>query len=266
MASLMRTLIFILALLVTAPLAASAQTGASPASVRLLDGAPEGEVLGFGVDIRLQPGWKTYWSNPGDSGVPPRFDWSGSENVARVEVAYPAPRRFRDGGAWSIGYAERVIFPVSVVPEDPARPVRLVLDLDYAVCRDICVPAEASLEITRERDAAPSRFAAAEIAAFRARVPEPDHAASPAIQPLGLRDGTLTIAVALPGPVDLLADGAQDWQPPLPVAAGRDADGRALFTLALKKAPAKGALHLVAVTGGRALARILPLDALAATP
>src|SRR4029079_6779511 len=67
------------------------------------------------VEIKLKPGWKTYWRYPGDSGVPPVFDFSGSENAGRVTVLYPAPARFPDGsGGQSIGYKGDVILPLHV--------------------------------------------------------------------------------------------------------------------------------------------------------
>src|SRR5882757_2739160 len=64
-----------------------------------------GRVFRAGVEIRLKEGWKTYWRYPGDSGVPPVFDFSKSQNVKAVTVLYPAPMRFSDGaGGSSIGY------------------------------------------------------------------------------------------------------------------------------------------------------------------
>jgi len=49
--------------------------------------------LRAGIEIRLDPGWHTYWRYPGESGVPPRFDFTGSENVESVTVLWPAPKR-----------------------------------------------------------------------------------------------------------------------------------------------------------------------------
>lgn len=106
-----------------------------------------------GIEIRLERGWKTYWRYPGDSGVPPRFDWSGSENLASTEIRWPAPRLIVDeSGSKSIGYHGRVVFPVAINPIDPAKPVKLRLKLDFAVCEKLCVPAEAQmgLEIPSE--------------------------------------------------------------------------------------------------------------------
>jgi DsbC/DsbD-like thiol-disulfide interchange protein len=98
-----------------------------------------------GVEIALDPGFKTYWRHPGESGLPPAFDWSRSTNVAAAEVLWPAPRRFEDAGGVSYGYRDRVVFPVRIVPQDPDQPVRLVLALEYGVCKDLCIPARASV-------------------------------------------------------------------------------------------------------------------------
>jgi DsbC/DsbD-like thiol-disulfide interchange protein len=101
-----------------------------------------------GVEIVLADGWKTYWRFPGDSGVPPSFDWSGSLNVARVKVLYPAPTRLSDAGGDVIGYRHKVIFPVELAPLDAKKPIELKLTIEFGICKDICIPATASLPLT----------------------------------------------------------------------------------------------------------------------
>jgi DsbC/DsbD-like thiol-disulfide interchange protein len=100
-----------------------------------------------GVQIRLSPGWKTYWRTPGDSGVPPSFDWSGSKNLKSAEVLYPAPHRFADAGGTAIGYADEVVFPVKVTPEKDGEPVELKLNVSYGLCKTLCIPNEAKLTL-----------------------------------------------------------------------------------------------------------------------
>src|SRR5437868_1670846 len=65
----------------------------SHSAVRLVAGSRSGAVLLGGIAFQLQPGWHTYWRNPGDSGVPPRFDFSRSDNVETVTVLWPAPMK-----------------------------------------------------------------------------------------------------------------------------------------------------------------------------
>src|ERR1700689_4725098 len=122
------------------------------AAARLIAGATirsaETTWLRAGIEIRLDPGWKTYWRDPGDSGVPPTLDFSGSENVKSVTVLWPAPERFPDGaGGNSIGYRGNVILPLRVVPKDTTKQSAMNLKLGYAICGTLCVPAEANLAL-----------------------------------------------------------------------------------------------------------------------
>jgi DsbC/DsbD-like thiol-disulfide interchange protein len=133
-----------------APAAATTWVELANARARLLAGAPAtagAKSYLAGVEIALEDGWKTYWRMPGEAGVPPNFDWSGSKNVARVTVLYPAPSRMAEPAAETIGYKHRVLFPIEVVPKDASQPVGLALDLEFGVCREICIPAEARLSL-----------------------------------------------------------------------------------------------------------------------
>lgn len=91
--------------------------------------------------LKLREGWKTYWRAPGDAGIPPNFDWSGSRNVKSVTFHWPRPKVFSLGGMQTIGYSHELILPVEVEPIDPRQPVELKAVVDLGVCSDICVPA-----------------------------------------------------------------------------------------------------------------------------
>lgn len=139
--------LLLLALLI-GPAAPRAQEAGQFSSVRL-DGVgtlPGEPGLWAILTMTIAPGWKTYWRNPGDAGVAPLFDWSGSINLAAAEVAWPAPKRFFDGYSHSIGYSgPEVLLPVRIEPTAPDRPVALSLTLRYAVCEKICIPEKAEL-------------------------------------------------------------------------------------------------------------------------
>jgi suppressor for copper-sensitivity B len=142
------------------------------ASVRLLAGptAPSGKQK-VGVEILLAPGWKTYWRSPGDSGVPPSFDWTGSTNVGGLDVRWPVPERFEDGAGSAIGYVGEVVIPISVQPVEAEKPVWLVLKLDFAVCDKICVPVSAEARLWLEPGVTDVRSPRLE--QFEQRVPRP---------------------------------------------------------------------------------------------
>lgn len=127
-------------------------------SVRMVGGSGtlgDGKTQVFaGIEIQLDEGWKTYWRNPGSSGVPPRVDWQGSENLAEATVLFPAPQRFLDKEGDTVGYKKSVVLPVVVRPLDPAKPVVLKLSLEYGVCREVCIPVQPSLALSLPASAA----------------------------------------------------------------------------------------------------------------
>ncbi|WP_243372689.1 protein-disulfide reductase DsbD domain-containing protein [Microvirga solisilvae] len=115
--------------------------------VRLLSGGRQGGNWLAGIEIALDPGFKTYWRNPGESGLPPSFDWSRSENVADVEVRWPAPKRHEDAAGVAYVYEQKAVLPVVVKPVEAGKPVKLALTIDYGICKDICIPAHAELNL-----------------------------------------------------------------------------------------------------------------------
>ena len=122
--------------------------------LRLMAGSRSGPVMLGGIAIHLAPGWHTYWRSPGDSGVPPRFDFSKSDNLEAVTILWPAPTKFDDGaGGVSLGYDAKVVLPLRVVAKDAGKPVTLRAAISYAVCEKLCVPVEANAE-TLSRTAA----------------------------------------------------------------------------------------------------------------
>ncbi len=125
-----------------------------PFKVSLISGGREGGVWQAGILVELEPEWKTYWRMPGDSGIPPQFDWAGSKNGAAIEVGFPVPRRFNDAGGETIGYHDQVVFPVFVKPAKLDAAVSLQLNMFFAVCKDVCIPAKARAEVALGASAA----------------------------------------------------------------------------------------------------------------
>jgi DsbC/DsbD-like thiol-disulfide interchange protein len=271
-------------LIVTIALPVGASTGAraadaSPwdgdthAGLRLVAGSRAGDApLPAGVEIKLAPGWKTYWRYPGDSGVPPRFDFTDSQNVKTVTIEWPAPHRFSDESGITIGYKGNVIFPLRVVPQDTSKPVRLRLRADYAICDKICIPAEGRAELPL--DSGRSELDSS-LAAFAAQVPKRAQIGDGA--PLAVRavrrDASgdrprVIVDVAAPGsgPIDLFAEGpTPDWALPVPEPIAGAPAGLHRFAFVLDGLPpgarADGALlTFTLVAGGSAIEVSTHLD------
>ena len=239
-------------------------------AVRLLAGSHSGAVLMGGVAFQLQPGWKTYWRTPGDSGVPPRFDFSKSENIEAVTVLWPAPTKFDDGaGGYSLGYHDQVVLPLRIVAKNADKPVTLRADINYAVCEKLCIPVEASAEL-----AIASVASTEDSALFAAldTVPKPANVGDP--NPLTIRDvkregkSTVLVDVAVPDTraVDLFVEGpTPDWALPVPKLLERSPPGVKRFAFELEGLPPGtnpegAALKLTLVGGDRAYEFNINLD------
>jgi DsbC/DsbD-like thiol-disulfide interchange protein len=126
---------------------ASAWANAPKSAARLIAAPASEGAYRAGIEIKLAPQTITYWRSPGESGVPPVFDFSHSMNLRSAEVAFPVPQRINEAGSEVFGYEGRVVLPVRVMPQEQGKPVDLVLDLDYAACEKICMPVHAELQL-----------------------------------------------------------------------------------------------------------------------
>lgn len=100
------------------------------------------------LKLRLAPDWITYWRHPGEAGVVPRLDWSGSRNVAQARILWPEPQLHMKAGFASVGYADQVTLPIEITPIDTGLPVELDATLSLGVCNDICIPIDLPLNLS----------------------------------------------------------------------------------------------------------------------
>ena len=245
--------------------------GDARSAMRLVAGSAGADrsMLRAGVELRLGAGWKTYWRYPGDSGVPPRFDFSKSTNVKSVAVRWPAPHRFTDENGASIGYKGGALLPLEIVPADPKQPVTLRLTIEYAICEKLCIPATGAATLAVPT---PSSFDRA-LAAAAAHVPR--EAALGGGGPLAVRSvrhepGTsrVVVEVAAPEgpPLDLFVEGpTEDWALPLPEPVAGAEPGTRRFSFELDGLPpgatAAGAtLRFTLISGDNAIEVSTVLD------
>ena len=190
---------------------------------------------GAGFEIALAPGAITYWRDPGEAGVPPSFDFSGSANLAKAEVEYPAPERIAEpDGSTAFGYRGNVVFPIRVTPAERGKPVRLKAKVSYAVCEKLCLPAKANVEILLPEGGPgftmdlPPKTALTEARARVPRVVAPT-ALGLAVASQGPKAWRLCLKAA---PRDLFVEAPEGYW----VQPKRQADGRC-YALSLQQAP-----------------------------
>ncbi len=114
--------------------------------------------------LTLADGWKTYWRAPGDAGIPPSFNWRGSQNVAATSFSWPTPDVFDQNGMRSIGYENELVLPIEVTPATSGQPVRLKGRMDIGICSDVCVPSSVRFDHNLDRNAERSPAIAAALA------------------------------------------------------------------------------------------------------
>jgi DsbC/DsbD-like thiol-disulfide interchange protein len=258
-----RPLLFAVSMAVAAPASAGTATEwyeTHGASIRVVtETVPDADgILRGALEIRLEPGWKTYWRDPGDSGVPPTITVSGNDNVADPEIGFPPPRRFDDGYSQFAGYDETVALALSFPVNDAHGELDFTADLFLGVCETICIPVQASLEIAPARMSGESEWTVAE--AF-ARLPGEAHEGFRA-RIVEIHEDRLIVETTLPeggNDAELYVAGTEQYLMGLPDRIEGNATRFAVSFFANSEAMPPARLHYTLVAGGEAVAGTLRL-------
>jgi thiol:disulfide interchange protein DsbD len=262
-------LIFVFLFLLAAGLpvlAASSSADAAHLRVQLV--VPEDQLYPSGSNVaglyfKLEPGWHIYWKNAGDSGEPPHIHWTLPDGVTAGPMEFPAPKRLPLGPLMDFGYEDEVLFPLQLQVAGTVKdgPAVLHAKVDWLVCREVCIPGKAELEVklhmlAKEPPVASGSALDAELLKRLAKtLPKPLPASIKAVfQPtkdgfrLGVETGQReTAAVFFPADQDVLDNPAP--QKVTATARGFALDLKKDASLAANPAQLKGVLEL---SGGRA--------------
>jgi thiol:disulfide interchange protein DsbD len=162
------------------------------------DAVRPGQPLVAGLRLQMEPGWHTYWLNPGDAGLPTKARWQLPEGFSAGELQWPRPGRFMTGPLVSYGYEHEVLLPVEiqVPPTLSSSSVRLSARVSWLECREVCLPGKAELELSLpvRAEASPGP-AAALFEEARRRLPRADEAWGFSAS---ARGGSIELAVSPP--------------------------------------------------------------------
>jgi DsbC/DsbD-like thiol-disulfide interchange protein len=231
--------------------------------VRLVtSGRPDKAGLIQGVlEIALKPGWKTYWRDPGDAGVPPQIDISPSTNIASAAFSFPPPQRHDDGyGKWA-GYDHPVSLPVTFTLSAADQPSVIVADVFLGICETICIPVQTRLSLDPASDADNVKDAAQVQAAFAAlpAPPRPDFG----VNVLPGDHETLVVEASFPGDpeaADFFVAGERDYMFGAPMRSEKA--GKLVFTVPIldrpSTTPTDGGLHYTLTSAEGAVEGLLP--------
>lgn len=109
-----------------------------------------GRTAYLGVHLKHEPGWHTYWINPGDSGLPTKLSWTLPQGFSAGEIAWPAPTRFKVDKLYNFGYTGDAVLPIALaVPASvtPGSTAALAVEAKWLVCHEVCVPGKARLKL-----------------------------------------------------------------------------------------------------------------------
>ena len=221
------------------------------------DGA--GEVRGA-LEIDLLPGWKTYWRDPGDAGVPPSLDVSGSPNIAAAALEFPAPGWHDDGVTMWAGYEAPVAFPVRFQLRDPQGPATIDAKVFLGVCERICVPVDATFRVDPANDP-DNRADAIRVSAAEAALP-PSSSANFGLKLQRRVGADLFLEATFPGSpasAQLFITGSQGYV--LSVPKRLQESGKTVFMVTALEAPTaapKGGLDYTLATDAGAVSGLLP--------
>ena len=121
----------------------------------LLVYSPQGLASAWvGLQLQHQPGWHTYWKNPGDSGLPTQLHWTLPPGVRVGDMAWPTPKPLRVGDLVNYGYEGSVLLAVPLFVDaskaqlDSNANLKLELLASWLVCRTECIPQEGRFSLT----------------------------------------------------------------------------------------------------------------------
>ena len=129
---------------------AAADARAAPTTAEFLlsaDTAPPGETVLAGVQLAMEPGWHTYWKNPGESGQATKIKWQLPSGVTAGEIQWPLPKKLPPAEVTTYGYEEKVVLlvPLTLASNLLPGPLEISADVSWLECKETCIPGSAEV-------------------------------------------------------------------------------------------------------------------------
>ena len=153
---------------------------AAHTQVRLIlfaDTARPGDTVLAGVDMKMEPGWHTYWKNPGEAGMATKIEWQLPPGVTAGEIQWPLPEKLPPAEVTTYGYDDEVmlVVPLKLAADLKPGPLDLKAKVSWLECKESCIPGNGDIEATLNigSETKPSANAAL-IEAWEKKVPPTD--------------------------------------------------------------------------------------------
>ena len=132
-------------------MAASAHAAHTQAQLVLADEAARpGETVWAGVRLKMEPGWHTYWKNPGEAGMATKIEWTLPQGVTAGDIEWPLPEKLPPAEVTTFGYENEVVLLVPLKVAADVKPGALALSakVSWLECKDQCIPANSPVQAT----------------------------------------------------------------------------------------------------------------------
>ena len=114
--------------------------------------AKPGDTVMAGIHLRMEPGWHTYWKNPGDSGMATKIKWDLPPGMTAGETLWPVPEKATVEGFTTYDYNGEVVLlvPLKLAPDLKPGTLTLKAGLTWLECKELCLPGKGSVEASLE--------------------------------------------------------------------------------------------------------------------
>lgn len=160
-------------------LAATARAAHTQAQLIFADSvAKPGSTVLAGVHLTMEPGWHTYWKNPGEAGMATKIEWQLPPGVTVGEIQWPLPEKIPPADVTTYGYEGDVVLfvPLQLSASVQPGPLEIRAKLSWLECKEVCIPAganvEATLDIGSETKPSPD---AALLQTWKSKLPRTDN-------------------------------------------------------------------------------------------
>lgn len=126
-------------------------------------GVQPGATLMLGLLLKHQPGWHTYWLNPGDSGLPTQLNWTLPEGLKAGATLWPLPDMIPVANMVNHGFEDQVLLGTQVQIDknfQPSNTLELRLNAEWLVCKEECIPQSGQFLLTLNPQASTAGHAA----------------------------------------------------------------------------------------------------------
>jgi thiol:disulfide interchange protein len=132
---------------------AAITASAAHTQVRLIlsaDTAQPGETIIAGVEMKMEPGWHTYWKNPGAAGMATKIEWQLPPGVTAGDIQWPLPEKLPPAEVTTYGYNDEVVLlvPLKLAADLKTGPLDLQAKVSWLECKETCIPGAGDVETT----------------------------------------------------------------------------------------------------------------------